>query len=156
MKRALPYLALLVCLGFAYLGYLSATRIGYYYKHSTWFRSLGNQAAGQLRATTNTTLGIEFSNLAIQNTPLSIQYNLDILAKIRSQAPQELWPIVDLRVAKDYAMLARLEEQSGNLTVAAEHLGSAQALLRSLGWKDVSDDAVTKLADQQLRSRLKR
>jgi hypothetical protein len=156
MKRLVPYLALLVCLGFGYLGRLCATRLVYQYKQSTWFSSLGRQDAEQLRRTGQTALAISVSSLMIQNTTSSIQHNVNNLAKIRGKAPQELGPILDLRLAKDYAMLVRLEQQAGNQSAAAGHQQSAQALLRSLGWKDVSENDVANLADLQLRSRLKR
>ncbi|MGD0568207.1 MAG: hypothetical protein ABSA78_07355 [Candidatus Sulfotelmatobacter sp.] len=155
MKRALPYVALVVSVGCGYLGYLAAVRIVYQYKQSTWFGSLGKQDADQLRETGQATFAFELSSMSIQNTPSSIQNNVNSLAKIRSKAPQELWPILDLRLAKDYAMEARLERQAGNQKAADEHLESAKTLLRSLGWRDVSDKVLTDLADAQLRSRLK-
>jgi hypothetical protein len=156
MKRLVPYLAVLVCLGFGYLAYLSTTRIVYQYKQSHWFSSLGKQDAEQLRSTSRTTHALTLSSLTIQNTTSSVQNNVNYLTKIRGATSQELWPILDLRVAKDYAILARLEQQAGNPRAAVEHQQSAQALLRSLGWKDTSENDVTKLADLQLHSRLKR
>jgi hypothetical protein len=155
VKRALPYLAILIGVGCGYVGYFTATGIVYQYKRSTWFSSLDKQNAEQLRAIGQTAFAISVSNLTIQNTLSSIQRNVSNLVRIRGKAPQELWPILDLRLAKDYAMMARLE-QAGNPQLAAEHQQSAEALLRSLGWNDVSDNAVTSLADEQLRSRLKR
>ncbi len=155
MKRALPYFAVAISVGCGYLGYLAGVRIVYQYKQSTWFGSLGGQDADQLRETGQATLALEFSSMLIQNTPSSIQNNVNSLAKIRGKAPQELWPILDLRLAKDYAMEASLEQQAGNQWAANEHLESAKTLLRSLGWRDVSDNALTDLADAQLRSRLK-
>lgn len=156
MKRAVPYVALLICVGCGYLGYSGAVRIVYQYQQSTWFSSLEKQDAEQLREIGQTTLGLAFSSLSTQNTPSSIQNNLSSLAKIRNNAPQELWPILDLRLAKDYAMMARLEQQGDNPRAATEHQESARDLLRSLGWQDVSDNAVADLADKQLGSRLKR
>jgi len=156
MKRAVPYIALVVCVGSGYLGYLAAVKIVYQYKQSTWFSSLEKQEAEQLRKTGQATLAFSLSTLSIQNTPLSIQNNVGSLAKIRSKAPQELWPVLDLRLAKDYAMMARLEQQGGEQGAAAEHQQSAKALLRSLGWQDVSDKSMTDLAEGQLRSSLKR
>jgi hypothetical protein len=112
MKRAVPYVAFAVCVGCGYLGFLGATRLVYQYKQSTWFSSLGKQDAEQLRKTGQMTLAFSLSNLnlSIQNTPSSIQGNVNSLAEIRSKAPQELWPILDLRLAKDYAMMAWLEQ----------------------------------------------
>jgi len=154
MKRAIPYLAVFVCVGFGAVGYLSATRIVYLHKRATWFPALEAQAAEELRRKAETTYAISVSSLVLQNTPSSIQDNVNYLSKLRSRAPQELWPVLDLRLAKDYAMMARLEEQSGSS--AAQNQQTAQALLRSLGWTDVSEGAVTKLGDEQLQSRFKR
>jgi hypothetical protein len=156
MKRVAPYVALVICLGCGYFGYFGAARIFYQYKRSTWFGSLEKQEAEQLRETGQATLALSLSSVSIRNTLPSIQNNVSNLAKIRSKAPQELWPVLDLRLAKDYAMMARLEQQAGDPRDAAEHQRSAKALLSSLGWPDVSDNAVTDVADGQLRSRLKR
>jgi hypothetical protein len=156
MKRAIPYIAVVICLGCGYLGYFAAVRIVYQYKQSTWFSSLEKQDADQLRSTGQATLAFALSSMLIQDTPSSIQSNVSSLAEIRSKAPQELWPILDLRLAKDYAMMARLEQRAGNPRASAEHRQSAEVLLRALGWQDVSDSALTDLADGQLRSRLKR
>jgi hypothetical protein len=155
MKRTLPYVALVISVGCGYLGYLAAVRIVYQYNQSTWFASLGKQDADQLRETGRATLALELSSMLMQNAPSSIQNNVNSLAKIRGKTPQELWPILDLRLAKDYAIEARLEKEAGNQGAANEHLESAKTLLRSLGWRDVSDNALTDLADAQLRSRLK-
>jgi hypothetical protein len=91
----------------------------------------------------------------IQNTPASLQRNVAILKEIRGKSPQEMWPILDLRLAKDYAMMARLE-QSENNPAAGGHQQSAKTLLGSLGWRDVSDGAVAALADREFHVRVKR
>jgi hypothetical protein len=156
MKRAVPYVALVICIGCGYLGYFGAARIAYQYKQSTSFSSLGKQDAEQLRETAQMTSAFALSSLLIQNNPSSIQNHVTSLAKIRSKAPPELWPILDLRLAKDYAMMARLEQQIGDSRAATEHRQSSEVLLRSLGWQDVSENAVTDLADAELRSRMKR
>src|SRR5258706_2972958 len=137
MKRAVPYIALVICIGCGYLGYLGAVRIFYQYKQSTWFSSLEKQDAGQLRATGQTTLAFALSSMLIQDTPSSIQNNVSSLAKIRSKAPQELWPILDLRLAKDYAIMARLGQRAGNPTTAARDLHLSAIRLCSLGLQDV-------------------
>jgi hypothetical protein len=156
MKRAIPYVAMVICVACGYLGYLVAAGFVYQYKQSTWFSSLGKLEGEQLRETGQTTLALSLSGMSIQNTLPSIQDNVGSLAEIRSKAPQELWPVIDLRLAKDYAMMGRLEQLAGNLAAAAEHRQSAKVLLRSLRWQDVSESAVTDLAEGQLRSRLKR
>jgi len=155
VKRALPYFAFLIFLGCGYLGYFGAVRIAYRHKQSTWFSSLEKQDAERLRQNSQTLLALGLSNLLIQNTPSALQNNLRSLAQIRSTARQELWPIIDLRFAEDYAMMARLEQRADNLEAAAAHQEAAKDLLRSLGWPDISDKAVADLADGQLRTRLK-
>jgi hypothetical protein len=154
VKRAAPYLTLIIFAGCIYLGYLSTILVVSRYKQSTWFNSLGTQEAAHLRQQSLTLFAFRMSSI-VQNTSPSVQNNVSSLAEIRSKAPQELWPILDLRLATDYAMMARLEQQAGNSGAAAGHQQSAKDLLRSLGWRDVSDEAVTDLADRQLRSRLK-
>jgi len=156
MKRAAPYVALLIFVGSVYFGYLAAVRIVYQYKQSAWFSSLAKQDARQLREISQTLLGFELSTLLVQSTSSALQNNINSLGKIRSRAPRELWPILDLRLAKDYAMMARLEQQRGDPQAATTHQQSAEALLRSLGWQDVSDEAVTDMADRELHSRVKR
>lgn len=51
-------------------------------------------------------------------------------------------------------MTARLEESS-NPHDAALQRNSARNILQSLGWKDLSDAAIDKLASRQFRARLK-
>ena len=155
MRRAAPYIAFVIFVGCAYLGYFGAGRIVYRHKQSTWFNALGKQDAEQLREASRTLLAFSVSSLLIQNTPASLQRNVASLEEIRREAPQELWPILDLRLAKDYAMMARLE-RSENESAAIGHQQSAKLILGSLGWQDVSDNALTALADGQLHSRLKR
>jgi hypothetical protein len=142
-------------MGCGYLGYFGTLRLAYLYKQSTWFSYLEKQDAARLRGTTQALMGFELSNMSIQNSPASLQNNVSNLTKIRSRAPPEVWPILDLRLAKDYAMMARLEQQAGSQMQAAGHQQSAKMLLGSLGWQNVSDDALNDLADKQLRLRLK-
>jgi hypothetical protein len=147
---------LLLFTGSAYVGYNGAARFTYRYKQAGWFSSLEKQDAQQLRKTTNALTAFELSRLLIQNTRPSLQYNVASLAKIRGEAPHELWPILDLRLAKDYATMARLEEQDGDTAAATRYRQSSVDLLKSLGWQDLSDAAITTLGENELHSRLKR
>lgn len=153
MKRTAPYVAL-VAIACGYLGYLGTLRIAYLYKQATWFSSLGKQDGARLRGTAQALMEFELINTSIQNTSASLRNNISSLTKIRSRAQHEVWPILDLRLAKDYAMMARLERQRDS-TQAAAHQQLAKKLLLSLGWQDVSDDGLSDLVDRQLRSRLK-
>ena len=92
----------------------------------------------------------------MKNTEASLQRNVDGLAEIRGKAPQELWPVLDLRLARDYAAMAQVEGRANNSVAATNHRRHAADLLRSLGWNDVSDDAVAALGDKDLRRRMKR
>lgn len=154
MKRLVPYIAVLICAGCGYLGYLGTIKVVYHHQRATWFNSLGEPDAQQLRETGPALLGLGLSSLLIQNTKASLQHNVSSLGEIRGQAPRDLWPILDLRLAKDYAVMARLEQASDS-AVAASHRQMAAALLNSLGWKDVSDNAVAAVADKQLAARFK-
>jgi hypothetical protein len=140
--------------GLLYLEYKSTVRIVYRHRQSGWFSFLGQSDAAELRQTVQTALAFNFSSLTIQNTSASLQENVNSLAKIRSEAPRGLWGILDLRLAKDYAMMAQLE-QANNPVLAASYRQLAKTLLSSLGWREVSDAAMAELADKQLSSRLK-
>jgi hypothetical protein len=154
VKRLVPYAAVLIFAVFLYLEYKSAIRVVYLHRQSGWFGSLGQSDAAGLRKTAQIALAFSLSSLQIQDTSASLQQNVSSLQKIRVEAPRELWGILDLRLAKDHAMMARLE-QANNPALAAGHRQSARALLRSLGWRQVSDVAVEELGDKQLSSRLK-
>jgi len=146
---------LLIVAGCTYIGYRGTAAIVYRQKQSTWFNSLEKHDADRLRQTGQMALAYSLSALSIQNTTLSLDKSIQTLVKIRSTAPQELWPVLDLRMAKDYATLGRLEEQAGDPAGAAGHRQRAADLLRSIGWQTVSNEVLVRLADKELGSRLK-
>ncbi|MGA8151772.1 MAG: hypothetical protein WB952_12540 [Terriglobales bacterium] len=146
---------LVIFAGCAYGSYRLAIRVVYPRQQSGWFSLLDRREADRLRQLGESAFAYNYSVLSIQNTPSSLQINISNLAAIRKHAPEEMLPIIDLRLAKDYGMLARLEEQSGNAAAAADYRHRAGDLLRSLGWQDISDELLTVLADRQLQSRLK-
>ncbi len=146
---------ILIFAGCAYCGYRAAVRIVYQRQQSGWFSSLDRRDADRLRQFGESALAYNLSVLLIQNTPSSLQKNVNNLGRIRQNAPEELWPVVDLRLAEDYAMMARLEQQADSAVASADHKERAEDLLRSLGWQDVSDEQLMALADWQLQSRLK-
>jgi hypothetical protein len=147
---------ILLFAGCAYGGYQVAVRTVYHQRQSKWFTSLGTQEADRLRRTSQTAFAYSISVLLLQNSLSSVQNNVSSLGKIRATAPEELWPIFDLRLALDYTMMARLEEQANNAAAALGHKRLAADLLRSLGWRDVSDNSLAAIADKQFRSRIKR
>jgi len=146
---------ILIFAGCAYCGYRAAIRIVYPRQQSGWFSSLDRREASHLRQLGESASAYNYSVLSISNTPSSLQKSVSNLNEIRQNAPEELWPIVDLRLAKNYAMMARLEQQTDSSVAAADHKQRAGDLLRSVGWQDISDEQLMALADRQLQSRLK-
>jgi hypothetical protein len=120
------------------------------------FASLGKEGAEDLRRTARALVGLQLSTTSLGNTEISVQKNLSDMVKLRGTSPAEVVPLFDLRIAKSYAMMARLDEQRGDGTKAAEHRQEAAKILQSLGWQDVSDTAMTALANRELGARLKR
>lgn len=154
----LSFLACLVLLPLSeYVGNLAATKVTFRYQQSKSFGTLGRQDAQELRHLGETAYGLELSRLLLlSKTKPSFEQNLDALQKMRSKAAHELWPLINLQVAEDHAVLARLEEQANNSAQAAGHRQIAEDLLRSLGWRDVSESALNQLADRELHSSLRR
>lgn len=140
-----------------YVAYKGALQINYRYRESRAFSSLGKEDAQQLRVTLAILSALSFSHLWTRYEPSpghyhkAIERNIPALRKIRNTAPEQLRPPIDLQMAIDYAEMARLEQRAGNVAQANRARLSAQGLLSSLGWKDVSEDALNSLADQELK-----
>jgi len=157
LSFVLSFLAVLLLLPVcAYLGYSAGAKINYTYLRSKSFSSLGRQNSQELRHLGETAYAFELSQILLRSPEASFQQNISIVQELRPKAPHELWPIVDLRIAQDHAVIARLEQQANNPAEAARHHQLAQDLLRSLGWGDVSENLLNKMADKQLRARFKR
>ena len=88
-----------------------------------------------------------------QNNRESLRKNVENLQALRSQATQDVWPIIDLGIATDNVVMARLEERTNHAAESTAHRQAAASLLRSLGWKDVSDSTLDDLADKRLKKR---
>lgn len=101
-------------------------------------------------------LAFEMSRIMTKNTSESLQRNIAYLGELRTKAPDEVKPVLDLCIATDHAVLSKLSEQAKNPADAARHQELAQSMFRSLGWKDVSPNVLNEVADGQLQSRLAR
>jgi hypothetical protein len=58
--------------------------------------------------------------------------------------------VLDLRIATCYVEIARLERDAGNAVAADHHVQMAQDILHSLGWQNVSSEALVSLTHGQL------
>ena len=146
-------LVLLLLPACAYVGYLAGARIGYHYQESKYARTLTKQGVPELRPLGETAYAFELSHvLLLQKKKASFEQQIAVLQEMRPNAARELWPIIDLRVAEDHVVLARLGEQAHIPDQAAVHRRIAEDLLRSLGWQDVSENMLNGVADRQLQS----
>jgi len=154
----LSFLACLVLLpAGGYIGYLAAGRIAFRYEQSKSFKTLGRRDAEELRRIGETAYALSVSRvLQLQKTEGSLRQDIEVLDKLRPKAAHEFWRIIDLRLAEDHAGVARIEEQANNSAQAAGHRRIAEDLLQSLGWRDVSENALNQLADRRLRHSLLR
>lgn len=140
------------CTYMAYTGTLWAT---YRYRESRAFRALGKDDP-QLPAVIRTLDALGTSHLFTgheSSRPLyrsAVDKNIPFLQQLRKRAPQELWPPIDLQMATDYAELARLQ-QAENPAEADKSRRSAEDILRSLGWTQLSHDVLDALADRELQ-----
>jgi hypothetical protein len=143
--------------GSAYLADRAALRIGYRHSESVAFNSLGKRQANELQAVLRTLTFLNESHLVTKLEPSAGDYhsalerNIPALQKLRDQAPKRLRPLIDLQLAVDYAEMAQFEQEVNHLEEASKARQSAQGLLRSLGWKDVSADALNSLAVQEIQ-----
>ena len=147
-----------IFVGSAYVADRAAFRISYHRSESKAYESLGKQDAQELRAMLQTLTFLSQSHLLTRLEPSAADYrsvierNIPYLQKLRDQAPERLRPLIDLQLAVDYAEMAYLEQGANHLEEANKARQSAQGLLSSLGWKDVSPDALNRLAVQEIQS----
>ena len=144
--------------GSAYVADRVALGIGYRHSEALAFNSFDKEDAQELRTMLQTLAFLSESRIVTTYEPSTANYhkalegNIPELQKLRKQAPERLRPPIDLQLALDYAEMARFEQKAGRLTEATRAMQLAQGLLNSLGWKDVSADALNGLADQQIQS----
>jgi hypothetical protein len=135
-----------------YLGYLASARVGYRYKQSVRFQSLGSAAAAPLRTAVDTLYVAEMTHMLRRSTSTSLQQEITVLEQVRSDSPAHLVPLLDFELA-----MAHLEivVHSKNSEITGTHLELARKLLLPLGWKDVSDQALTTFAENKFAARTK-
>jgi len=83
---------------------------------------------------------------------LDVQGELQRLSTVveRNQTP-ELEPIVDLHKGFAFFRVSAIEQGMGNTNASRDDLQRAEAEFASLGWKDYSDAALHRIADDRLR-----
>lgn len=147
--------ALLVFAVTGYVGYRVSLLTVYRHLEASSFQSLGKDEGTSLRDTVRLLSVLETDKILMPASESSLQKQVSDLSGIRSRVDQQLVPIVDLQRAADFAMLAGIEQKSGNQSAADNHWRSAQDILRSLGWHDVSEATLTVLADQESHWKVK-
>jgi hypothetical protein len=140
---------LLVFVGCAYLGDRGAATIAYRELKPLTFESLKKQSDGQLRANLLTLQTVEFSQFVKDAQP-DLEKVVEHLEMVRNTQSPEVRPVLDLRIATCYVEIARLERDAGNAVPADHHLKMAQDILHSLGWQNVSSEALASLTRGQL------
>lgn len=68
----------------------------------------------------------------------------------RKVATAEAKPVMEMNLALADVVAAITEERQGNIDRAADDIRSAQALYRSLGWRDYSEESLKALAQREL------
>jgi copper homeostasis protein CutC len=144
--------AVLACALCGYVGYIVAARITFRHEQAIAFDALGSDGP-RFKELVQTLQTVAVSKILTQNNRESLRENVEDLQALRSQATQDVWPIIDLGIATDYVVMARLEERTNNTAESSVHRQAAASLLRSLGWKDVSDPTLDDLADKRLKKR---
>jgi hypothetical protein len=135
-----------------YVCYVLAGRITFRHEQAIAFDALGSDGR-QFRELMQTLQTFAAYKILTQNNRESLRKNIENLQALRSKATQDVWPIIDLGIATDYAVMARLEERMSHAAESTVHRQAAATLLRSLGWKDVSDQLLNDLADERLKTR---
>jgi hypothetical protein len=129
------------------LGIFVAAWGTYQFEQSRWLASLSREQGKQVLSLRQTLFAAQPT---AGSTPDAFANDLSRLQTIRRRAPQEAQPILDLRIAADHAVLARLDQDANDPAGAAAQAGAAQALLRGLGWKSTSEAILSELADRRL------
>jgi hypothetical protein len=146
-----------IFVGSAFVGYKAVRFVSYHHSESRAFDSLGKQDAQELRTMLQTFTFLSHSRIVTKFEPSAANYhsalerNIPYLQKLRDHAPDQLRPPIDLRLATDYAEMAQFEKKAGHLAEADKATQSAQRILSSLGWRDLSADALNSLADQEIQ-----
>jgi hypothetical protein len=131
-----------------FLGTFVAVWGTYQYQQSRWLASLSREQGKQLLSLRETLLAAQ---TPARSTPDSVARDLAHLNALRSRATQQAQPILELRIASDRALLARLDRNENNPAAAAQS-DAARSLLRELGWRDTSDATLGALAEQRMQT----
>ena len=144
-SRCLHIALLFVCHFF--LGTFVAAWGSYQYQQSRWISAVTQEQGKVL-------LDLRLTRLSApaRNTPDSLQHEISRLETLRRRAPQDVQPILALRIASDRALVAQLHRNAGAAAAAAAQSDAASALLRELGWKDTSQATLSELAERRLQS----
>lgn len=132
-------------IAFLYVGDKSAEYVVFKYKQTRSFESLGKAEAKYFRDVSQSVFACSASSLIGNVKPETISQQIRYLESLRAIAPSDVRPMIDLQMATDEAVLARTLEDSGKPSEAGVHREVARALLRGLGWRDTSDDALMKV-----------
>jgi hypothetical protein len=132
-----------------FLGTFVAVWATYQYEQSRWLSSLSAEQGREL-------LSFRESLLATQapatSTPNALLRDLSRLESARDTATAAAQSILDLRIASDHALLAKLYRDAHDGSAAAAQAEAARDLLHQLGWRDSSDRALDDLATRRLGS----
>ena len=91
-----------------------------------------------------------------EDIPSELEKAADYLGTIRDNARPELRALLDLQIAAEYVEIARLEQEAGDANMADRYRQTTEGILRSLGWRDVSAEAMAKLTRGQLWQKAKK
>lgn len=145
--------ALVIASACLYTGERAGELATYRWRKPLTFESL-RKSDWQLRSDLLILQAVAFSQIRLQskkNTSHELQQEANYLSSIDNTP---LKPVVDLQIASCYLEIARSDRSSGDAT-ADHNRHTAEGILHSLGWNDVSDHAVSALAGQTLRKAAK-
>jgi len=144
LPRWLPFYAL-IFLVTAYVGFRLSLLACTYYEDSRQFSSLPKNEARGLQNEIRSLNWLDESAVLTPAEEVSLLAQIDGTERTRRTAPTELLPVFDLQQAMNYLCLAALEKQKG-AAAAQGHLLAAREILKSLGWQDVSDETLLRVA----------
>jgi hypothetical protein len=132
--------------------YLLSEHLAIRYFQSRAFNSvLGPQEAAHFRGCADTLLYLDLLLVLTPKNEPSLEQSINSLGALRSKAPADVIPLIDLQIARDNAIIARLAQTSNNPADSLAHNQQAATLLKSIGWQDVSEPVLANIAGQQLK-----
>jgi hypothetical protein len=153
-------LALAILVFSAWLGSKLGARVAVYRYRSAQSRSLGTLSASEhahLESVLDELQSIAFLRLTFLITlnddkpKITIPEQLGKIDAFRGKVnTAEAKPVMDMNLALADVVAAIAEERRNNKDRAADDIRSAQALYRSLGWRDYSEETLKVLAQREL------